>query len=209
MIHQTLVVGPFQCNCTLLVCEKTLEAVLIDPGDEPEKILKEIGLQSAKIKFILHTHAHLDHIGATEAVRNKIEAPTCLHPDDKQLYENLPMQGKMFGLSYTRPPDIEKFIQDEEILSFGEHSLETLHTPGHSPGSVCFRLRDGNEPLFSGDTLFQQSIGRTDLWGGNTEQLLTSIKTRLLTLKDDIQVFPGHGPSTLIGKERRYNPFLS
>lgn len=115
----------------------------------------------------------------------------------------------MFGMEFEAAPPIEKFLQDEERLRFGEHEIQVIHTPGHSPGGVCFKLTGGEETVFSGDSLFQGSIGRTDLWGGNYDQLITSIKRRLLVLNDDICVFPGHGPSTLIGKEKRTNPFLS
>ena len=209
MIHKTVVVGPFQCNCILLGCEKTKDAVLIDPGDEPQSILSMIEASGLNVKYLLHTHAHLDHINATKDVRAKINAPPCLHEQDRLLYENLPMQGKLFGFDLQPAPPIEKFILDEEILEFGEHRLQVLHTPGHSPGSVCYRLLGGDEAVFSGDTLFQGSVGRSDLWGGDHGLLIRSIKNRLLPLDGDTQVHPGHGPSSSIGEEKHSNPFLS
>lgn len=208
MIQKTVVVGPLQCNCTLLACEDTKEGILIDPGDEPEKILREVEASGIKVKYLLHTHAHFDHIGGTKGVKEKTSALVCLHRADEFIYKMLPVQGKMFGMSFEAAPDVEKFLEDEETLNFGHHRLQVIHTPGHSPGGVCFKLLGGDEPVFSGDSLFYGSVGRTDLWGGNTDTLIHSIKNRLLTLDDDTEVYPGHGPKTLIGKEKRSNPFL-
>lgn len=209
MIKKTLVVGPLQCNCTILACEKTKEAVLIDPGDEAQKLIKEIDASGFKVKYLLHTHAHFDHIGATKLLKVHTQAPICLHKGDEAIYRMLPLQGKMFGMDFEEPSPIDRFLEHEEELSFGEHKLQIIHTPGHSPGGICFKLKSDDESVFSGDTLFQGSIGRTDLWGGNFDELIQSIRERLLTLNDDISVFPGHGPSTLIGKEKRNNPFLT
>ncbi len=208
MIQKMLVVGPLQCNCMLLVCERTREALLIDPGDEAQKILKMVRDEKAQVKYILHTHAHFDHVAGTSGVRGTLKATTCLHKEDLQLYENLPMQGKFFGMQLGAAPQIEKFLEDEEVITFGDYRLQVIHTPGHSPGSVSFRLLGGDEKLYSGDTLFFRSIGRSDLWGGNSETLIQSIKKRLLVLEGDTAVFPGHGPSTVVGEEKRGNPFL-
>lgn len=209
MIQKTFSVGPLQCNCTVLACEKTLEGVLIDPGDEPQKIIQHLNNLGVTIKYLLHTHAHFDHIGATKGLKTHTGAPVCLHEADRFIYEMLPLQGKMFGMHFESAPPIEKVLEDEEVLRFGNHGIQVLHTPGHSPGGVCFKLTGGEETLFSGDTLFQGSIGRTDLWGGSYDELIKSIKKRLMILDDEIVVFPGHGPSTLIGKEKRNNPFLT
>lgn len=208
MIHKTFVVGPLQCNCSLLACEKTKEAVLIDPGDEASKIIEGLDQLGVKVKYLLHTHAHFDHIGATGGLKKHTQAPICLHSGDQSIYQMLPVQGKMFGMEFPEAPPVDHLLVDDEILSFGEHKIQVIHTPGHSPGGVCFKVLDGDEPLFTGDSLFNGSIGRTDLWGGNFDTLIHSIKSRLLTLKDDTGVFPGHGPSSLIGKEKRNNPFL-
>jgi hydroxyacylglutathione hydrolase len=208
MIQEQLVVGPLQCNCMILICEKTREAVVIDPGDEAPRILKTLEDLKVNVRYLLHTHAHFDHIGATAGLKATLSAPSCLHRSDELIYNNLPMQGKMFGMEFLPAPPVEKFLEDEEILSFGENQLQVIHTPGHSPGSVCFRLLGSEEVLYSGDTLFYQSIGRSDLWGGDQTQLVTSIKNRLLPLNGDLPVFPGHGPRTRIGDEKKSNPFL-
>lgn len=222
-----MVVGSFQCNCRLLVCEKTGYSVLVDPGDEPEKIIAGLGSLRTpngapiQVKFLFHTHAHLDHIGGTRGVceglslGNASSRPLiALHSADQPLYSNLKMQGAMFGLQYDDPLPVDHFFQDEEILEVGSLKFSLLHTPGHSPGSVCIRLHEDSgagvpESVFSGDTLFYQSVGRTDLWGANQDQMFKSIRNRILTLDDDTRVCPGHGPETRIGVEKRSNPFLT
>jgi hydroxyacylglutathione hydrolase len=209
MLQKTIVVGPLQCNCTLLACERTGEAVLIDPGDEPQKILKALGEPNLKIKYLLHTHAHFDHFGATAAVKAARGGIVALHKGDERLWANLRMQGQLFGFDTEDPAPVEKYVEDGELLEFGDHKLEVIHTPGHSPGSICFKLKDGKENVYSGDTLFWRSVGRADLWGGDAQLLVRSIKDRLFVLEDDLKVFPGHGPSTLIGEEKRENPFLT
>ncbi len=209
MIQKNIVVGPLQCNCTLLMCERTGEAVLIDPGDEPQKILKALGQPNLKIKYLLHTHAHFDHFGATAAVKAANGGVVALHKQDEMLWNALKKQGDMFGFQFDEPTAVEKFVEDGELLTFGDHSLEVIHTPGHSPGSICFKLKDGKENVYSGDTLFYRSVGRADLWGGDERQLARSIRERLFVLEDDLVVYPGHGPSTRIGEEKRENPFLT
>ncbi|MEW6057814.1 MAG: MBL fold metallo-hydrolase [Bdellovibrionota bacterium] len=209
----TLVVGPFQCNCSVLVCEKTKEAIVIDPGDEFSRIQEWCSKSRITLKYAVHTHAHLDHIGAVSELKRW--CPTmkiALHKDDDQLYQNLPMQGQLFGFSYDVPPPVDHFVNDEEVLKFGEHEFSVIHTPGHSPGGICLHFQGGvlsQEPvMFTGDTLFQQSIGRTDLWGGDHRTLIKSIKSRLLTKDEQTRVFPGHGAATSIGIEAKQNPFL-
>lgn len=208
LIFETTVVGPLQCNCVLLACPETKEAVLIDPGDEPGKIIPVVESHGLKVKYLLHTHAHFDHIGGTGGVKEKLGGVTCLHHADQQIYDNLVLQGQMFGMQFQPAPPIEKHIEHEEELQVGNLKLRVVHTPGHSPGSVCFRLLGSEEKVFSGDTLFRQSVGRADLWGGDGRKLLSSIRERLFSLDDDTPVFPGHGPSTSIGFEKRSNPFL-
>lgn len=209
LIHETAVVGPLQCNCVLLACDQTMDGILIDPGDEPQKIIAMVEAKGVKVKYLLHTHAHFDHIGATGAVREKLGAQPCLHAEDDNLYRNLALQGKLFGMQFSAAPAIEKYFVDGEELLFGHQTLQVIHTPGHSPGSVCFQIKGGDERVFSGDTLFRQSVGRSDLWGGDGRLLVRSIRERLFTLQDETEVFPGHGPKTSIGFERRNNPFLS
>jgi len=207
LIHQTAVVGPLQCNCVLLACSKTLEAVLIDPGEEASKILALVAAQGVKVKYLLHTHAHFDHIGATGAVRAELAAQVCLHQADDELYRNLPLQGRLFGMQFGPAPAVEKYLEHEEELVFGEQKLKVIHTPGHSPGSICFESQSGGK-VFTGDTLFRESVGRADLWGGDGRLLVSSIRERLLSLDGDMAVFPGHGPKTSIGHEKHSNPFL-
>ena len=209
----TLVVGPFQCNCSILVCEKTKEAIVVDAGDELERITAACEKNGVKLKYSVHTHGHLDHVGAVGGLK-KWSASTkiALHKGDEQMYLNLPMQGQMFGFQYDVPPPVDHFLQDDEELAFGEQRFKVIHTPGHSPGGVCLRFEAGTlsqaPVVFSGDTLFQSSIGRTDLWGGDHRQLIKSIKDRLLTLDEQTEVLPGHGAATMVGIEARENPFL-
>jgi glyoxylase-like metal-dependent hydrolase (beta-lactamase superfamily II) len=202
-------VGPLQCNCIILGCEKSREAVVIDPGDEADRIIARLQEADYQVKYLLHTHAHFDHFAATGKVKEVVGGTVCLHRDDEVLFKQLPMQGRMFGFDFDPAPSVEKFLSDEEVLRFGSHRLEVLHTPGHSPGGLSFKLLDTAEAwLFAGDTLFRESIGRTDLWGGDTDTLIRSIKRRLFTLDDQTEVIPGHGPQTQIGWEKRHNPFL-
>ena len=209
MLREQLALGPFQCNCNILACEKTKEAVVIDPGGEAEKIIRLLDERGYKTRYLLHTHAHLDHVGATEALQQKTGGTVCLHRGDLFLYENVAMQAALFGLPSFSVPEVQSFLEDRDALKFGEYKVEVLHTPGHTPGSLTFLVDNGSEAeLFTGDTLFMGSIGRTDLWGGDYNQILHSIKDKLMPLEDPTQVHPGHGPSTTMGKERARNPFL-
>lgn len=209
MIHKSFPVGMLQCNCSIVCCERTKQGILVDPGDEAERILAELKGMGVVIKYILHTHAHFDHIGATSAVRKNVEGLICLHPGDEWLYQNVPMQGKAFGMRLDAPTPVEKFLKDGETLTFGDHEVEVLHTPGHTPGSVCFQVSGAKKLVFSGDTLFRQGIGRTDLWGGSYSDIIKSIKERLFTLDGETEVIPGHGPKTAISTERESNPFFA
>ncbi len=225
LLERTVVVGPFQCNCRILTCPETGETLLVDPGDDPAKILQSIEEAERgfggplKIRALLHTHGHLDHVGATRGVKEALAtrvggAPEIhLHRADEPLYLGLKTQGKLFGIDYEDPLAVDRYFEDGQTLQFGKLRLSLLHTPGHSPGSVSLRLHEDSklripETLFSGDTLFQGSVGRTDLWGADGDQMFRSIRERLLTLDDDTRVCPGHGPDTRIGIEKRGNPFL-
>lgn len=208
MIFEHLVVGAFQCNCLILGCETTKEAVVIDPGDEGLRILEVLIKHNLKVKYLLHTHAHLDHVGATGLLKSKTQSIPCLHQGDSFLYDILETQGRLFGFPMEKGPVIEKWIEDDEVIAFGNHKVKVIHTPGHSPGSVCFELLGDNPILFSGDTLFANSIGRTDLWGGDGNLILKSIQQKLFALSDEFVVFPGHGPKTSIAHEKRHNPFF-
>jgi len=209
MILEKLVVGLFQCNCTILGCEKTGEAVVIDPGDEPEKILALLAELKLKPKYLLHTHAHLDHVGGTKAIQETCRTESCLHRGDEILLENLPMQAALFGLSPPPQAKIDQWIEDGDIIPFGGNKIQVLHTPGHTPGSVSFLWEhpEGDQ-LFTGDTLFSGGIGRTDLWGGDYGQIIHSIQNKLLPLDEKTILHAGHGPSSTIGREKTQKPFL-
>ena len=205
---QTLPVGPLQCNCTILFDEETREALVVDPGDESPRILKALTDLNARTLALLHTHGHFDHIGATSDVAEATGAAIRLHAGDRFLYDSLAEQASFFGLSLRAPRPPDQPLSDGEVISFGGFQVRAIHTPGHTPGSTSFLLEGESPILFSGDTLFHRSIGRTDLWGGDTDQILASIRERLFTLPAETPVVCGHGPSTTIGEERKLNPFL-
>jgi hydroxyacylglutathione hydrolase len=225
-LEKNLVVGPFQCNCRILMCPVTGDTALIDSGDEAETILAALGklelpspngeILKPRLKWLLHTHAHLDHIGGTRGVYEGSagEKPViALHKADYPIYEKLKEQGQMFGFKYDDPLPAGKFFEHEEKIELGKLRLEIIHTPGHSPGSVGIRLHEDSalgvpETVFSGDTLFQGSVGRTDLWGADGDLMFKMIRERLLTLDGETRVCPGHGPESKIAREKKGNPFL-
>ncbi|HED23911.1 MAG TPA: MBL fold metallo-hydrolase [Firmicutes bacterium] len=192
----------FATNCYLLGCEKTGEGIVIDPGAQGEKIIEEIASLGLKIRYILNTHGHVDHIGANGKLKEALAAPVYLHERDLPLYRN-PGYGLKLVLKKQPEPDV--FIADGDKIIFGNITLTVLETPGHTPGSVCFLF---NKTLFSGDTLFAGSVGRTDLKGGSWSELRNSIEHKLLILSADTEVFPGHGPKTTLGVEIRDNPYI-
>ncbi|HBC55616.1 MAG TPA: MBL fold metallo-hydrolase [Gammaproteobacteria bacterium] len=227
MINRTITVGSFQCNCHLICCPITGDAAVIDPGDWPDQILKLIDDQesrmqrSIQVKYLLHTHAHFDHISATGPLKKALQKKQnrsipeiFLHKKDLLLYKLLPIQSLALLKRVPIPPSVDRFVTHEETLSIGELQLTFLHTPGHTPGSICMRLHEDSrlgsqETLFSGDTLFRSGVGRTDLPGGSFERLKKSIKNHIFHLDDETLVRPGHGPDTLVGIERRINPFVN
>lgn len=209
MLLETFPVGLLQCNCSILACESTKEAVVIDPGEQPEKILEIVRHHNLRVTHLIHTHAHFDHIGATRTLKEKTGASIYLHKGDEELYYMMKVQGQLFGAEVDDPLKIDYFLEEGQVLTFGNEKTLTIHTPGHTPGSCCFQAKSENkEILFSGDTLFKRGVGRTDLWGVSHECMIQSIRTKLLTLSDDLLVVPGHGPKTTIGDERRSNPYL-
>jgi glyoxylase-like metal-dependent hydrolase (beta-lactamase superfamily II) len=207
MILETFPVGPLACNCTILGDEEAGEAIVIDPGDEVGRIqlrLTELGL---KLKQILVTHAHIDHVGGALKLKRLTGAPIFLNESDLPLLKMMQMQAGWLGVvtPETAPPD--ENLSDGLLVGLDRYPAQVLHTPGHTQGSVCLHFAP-LKMLIAGDTLFAGSIGRTDLPGGNSRQIIDSIHSRLLALPDETKVLPGHGPSTTIGAERKSNPFL-
>jgi hydroxyacylglutathione hydrolase len=205
-------VAPFYKNGFVLACPETREAVLIDPGDEVDGLLTFAHREALSIRYILLTHAHVDHVTGVAAAKRVLDAPVYLHRDDLFLYERATEMGAMFGLRVEQPPPVESFYMPGQHLPFGTLEARWHHTPGHCPGGVCLEVGRAGEPgmdLFVGDTLFAGSIGRTDLPGGDAATLLASIRNVLFPFGDAARVYPGHGPATTIGVERRTNPYLT
>lgn len=208
MIHEILPVGMLACNCSILGDETTGEAVVIDPGEEIDRITEILNRHRLKVKVIVVTHAHIDHVGGIEMLHRTTGAPVFMHERDLTLYENLALQAAWLGIETPGSVTVDQFVKEGDTVRAGTLALNVLWTPGHSPGSLSLYLPGAEAKLFSGDTLFKESIGRTDLWGGNAQQILHSIQDTLLRFPDETPVFPGHGPSTTIGHERERNPFL-
>lgn len=205
MIIEKLEVGPIMANCFILGCENTKEAVVIDPGDDADKILMALAKAELKVKYLINTHGHFDHVGGNKRMKEATGAPIAIHSGDEPMLMELSRSAAMFGLSAENSPPADLVLKDGDEISFGEITLKVIHTPGHSQGGVCLHT-PGH--LFAGDTLFAGSIGRTDLPGGDYDTLISSIKTKLLCLDEDTVVYTGHGPETSIGNEKRMNPFL-
>ncbi len=211
MILETRAVPPFMKNGFVLGCEETREGVVIDPGDDVDLLLAAVARHKLSIRYILLTHAHLDHITGVGRARAALGAPAVLHRDDNALYEAVVEQGRMFGFDVDPQPPLDRFYDGPGPWTFGRYAAWVYHTPGHCPGGVCLAVgrEDSTErALFVGDTLFAGSIGRTDLPGGSLPTLLRSIREVLFSFPDETVVYSGHGEVTTIGKERRTNPFL-
>ena len=212
MILEIRAVEPFYKNGFVLGCEETREGVVIDPGDETPALLQAVEKHGLSIRYILLTHAHLDHITGVGAAKSALGAPVGLHEDDSFLYDAVVQQGQMFGLRVEPQPKVDFFYDGAGPWRFGTYGAWVYHTPGHCPGGVCLAVgREGENArtLFVGDTLFAGSIGRTDLPGGDLQTLLSSIRNVLFTFPDETVVYSGHGEPTTIGRERRTNPFLN
>jgi glyoxylase-like metal-dependent hydrolase (beta-lactamase superfamily II) len=210
MLVTVVPVGPLQCNCTILGDPGSGEAIVVDPGDEVEKVLAALRRHGLRCAVILNTHAHIDHVGANHALREASGARLMMHEADLPLYDNLRVQSQWLGGLIPEPPraELDGHVDHGDRVGVGEVAVQVLHTPGHTPGSICFRV--GEEALvLTGDTLFAGSIGRTDLWGGDFEQEIASIRRHLLPLDAATRVIPGHGPETTIGWEKQHNPFLN
>ena len=210
LLRETFPAGPLECNCTILACGDTKDAVVIDPGGEVERIAEIVAQYDLTVRAIVHTHAHLDHIFCTRDVKEQHGGSICLHRGDAFLYDGFAMQAAMFGWKVRDTAPVERWIEDGDRIELGKRELAVIHTPGHTPGSVCFAVedRDAGRILFAGDTLFKRSVGRTDLPGGDTATLKRSIQQRLYTRDPDTLVIPGHGPTTKLGDEARANPFV-
>ena len=208
MIIETFPVGLLQCNCTILGDETTREATVIDPGDDPALILGKLKHHGLTLKEIVCTHTHIDHVGAIFELQRQAGSPAAIHRADLFLFEALDTQAEWLGMPSPQKGTIDRFLNDGSAVGCSGVQLGVIHTPGHTPGSTCFLLANDRTILFAGDTLFKNSIGRTDLWGGSTSDILASIHKRLMTLDDDTLVITGHGPSTTVGLERHNNPFL-
>jgi hydroxyacylglutathione hydrolase len=211
MIIETRAVEPFFKNGFVIGCEDTREGIVVDPGDEVAQLLAAVEQQKLTIRYILLTHAHLDHVTGVGAAKQALGVPVGLHRDDNFLYTSVVQQGQMFGLRVEPQPEVDFFYDGPGPWRFGNYGAWVHHTPGHCPGGVCLAIgRDGEaeRTLVVGDTLFAGSIGRTDLPGGDHQTLLRSIREVLFKFPDDTVVYPGHGEPTTIGREKRTNLFL-
>ncbi|HXN18893.1 MAG TPA: MBL fold metallo-hydrolase [Candidatus Binatus sp.] len=241
LIHEIIPVGMLQCNCSILGDPATREAIVVDPGDEVERVLEILRRHDLKVRAIVSTHTHIDHVGGLAQLHAATKAPVLIHEDDLELYTHLDMQAQWLGVATPAMMRIQDFVKEGDAVRWGGFAARVLHTPGHTPGSISLVVERGGdgdkEPsghphthgahkrvqapgkkpggtsgestrLIAGDTLFQGSIGRTDLWGGSTKDILKSIHEKLLTLPDETLVTPGHGANTTIGAERASNPYL-
>jgi hydroxyacylglutathione hydrolase len=236
LIHEVIPVGMLQCNCSILGDPETREAIVIDPGDEVNRILEILRRHNLKVRSIVSTHTHIDHVGGLALLHRATGAPVLIHQSDLELYRHLDMQALWLGIPTPETVRIQDFVKEGDALHWGSFAARVLHTPGHTPGSICLlvdktesvseaaselrgpqrkpstsdnpRRHDPTARLISGDTLFQGSIGRTDLWGGSYAEIINSIREKLIVLPEGMAVFPGHGDTTSIGAEREYNPFL-
>jgi len=237
LIHEIIPVGMLQCNCSILGDPDTHEAIVVDPGDEVDRILEILKRHKLKVLAIVSTHTHIDHVGGLAALHKATGAPVLIHEADYELYRGIEMQAEWLGVPTPETTKIDNFLKEGDSLRWGTHEARVIHTPGHTQGSLCLFLPEhglyapadsansdaisnsrnlmsreahaaGEPRLIAGDTLFAGSIGRTDLWGGSLPEILKSLKTKILALPDETLVIPGHGPGTTIGQERESNPFL-
>jgi len=212
IIIESQAVAPFHKNGFVVACPRTREGVIIDPGDEVDGLLEFVAQETIQVLHILLTHAHVDHVTGVAAAKAAFDVPVHLHKDDLPLYDHAVEQGALFGLVVDPPPPpVDRFYTPGQKIPFGDFEVRPHHTPGHCPGGVCLEVARQDEKgldLFVGDTLFAGSIGRTDLPGGDYATLIGSIRSVLFPFGDDARVYPGHGPDTTIGRERRTNPFL-
>ncbi len=220
LVHEILPVGWLQCNCSILGDPRTGDAVVVDPGEEVERILAILRRHRWNVRAILNTHAHIDHVGGLRKLQEATGAPVLMHPDDLELYRMLDVQAQMIGVPLPPMARVDGALREGDVVRWGGYAFHVLHTPGHTPGSISLYLPAAELPtaaaqvaeatprLLAGDTLFAGSIGRTDLWGGSFDQIMRSLREKLMTLPEQTVVIPGHGPLTTIGQEKETNPFL-
>ena len=207
MIHEILPVGMLGCNCSVFGDESTREAIVIDPGDDIDDVETILDRHGLTLKAIVITHAHIDHIGGAAKLKQRRGAPVYMNSNDQPLYDHLDMQAAWLGMETPEKTEIDTLAREGDTIRVGTTDFQVLHTPGHTQGSLCLWIPSENK-LVAGDTLFRESVGRTDLPGGDGRAIIRSIHEKLLTLPDAAVVIPGHGPVTTIGHEREFNPFL-
>ena len=206
MNFETVIVGALETNCYLVYCPDTFECAIVDPGAEAEKIFRLIAEKGLNPTILLNTHGHVDHIGANKDIKDKFNIPLSIHSSDSEMLESVHQFELGFLLGAKASPSADNFLEDGDRIKIGNSFLSVIHTPGHSPGSVSF-LGDGF--LLSGDTLFYGGVGRTDLPGGSWQEMVNSIKNKILNMPDEMIVLPGHGPHTTVGQEKSSNPFIT
>lgn len=206
MILESVVVGPLMVNCYVLGCENSREGVVVDPGDDTDRILDAVSRHGLKVVAVINTHGHFDHTGGNQRIITETGAGLLIHELDAPMLARAVDTAAMFGLTAENSPPPSRFLTEGEFVAFGDYRLRVLHTPGHTLGGCSLHLEG---MVFTGDTLFADSVGRTDFPGGSSVALGKSIREKLLILPDDTIVYPGHGPSTTIGRERKHNPYLT
>ena len=201
-----LVVGPIQANCYVLGCERTKEAAVIDPGGDVDKILMTLAKDKLRCVYIINTHGHFDHTGDNKRLKEVTGAKLVIHRADAPMILDQGSSGSLWGMEVEDSPPPDLYVEERDVITFGDISLQVLYTPGHSPGGISLL---SNKMVFVGDTLFAGSIGRTDLPGGDYETLIRNVKEKIFPLGDDVVIYPGHGPKTTVGREKRSNPFFA
>ncbi len=201
---ERLIVGPLQANCYIVWDEKTLEAIVIDPGDEPDRIMEFIREKQLRVKYLLCTHGHFDHVGALPELKRETGAIVTIHEQEKEIYDGATDMAAFFGYDMERLPVVDLFVKDGDKITVGDTEFTVMNTPGHSPGSISLY---GNGVIFTGDTVFQGSVGRTDFYGGSIEKLKESFK-KIMSLEPSTRILSGHGPETTVERERIENFFI-
>ncbi|UCC66399.1 MAG: MBL fold metallo-hydrolase [Deltaproteobacteria bacterium] len=205
MILKMLMVGPLQANCYIVGCERTRQAAVIDPGGDVDQILTALAKDQLRLVYIINTHGHVDHAAGNKRLKEVTGAQLVIHESDAPMITHLARSGSMWGMKVENSPPPDLYVREGDTITIGDISLKVLHTPGHSPGGISLVT---DKVVFVGDTLFAGSIGRTDFAGGDYDGLISGVRTKIFTLGDDVVVYPGHGPETTVGQEKRSNPFF-